>query len=299
MNRRHVLIGVVLVAFALMAGCSAPGSIELHPVNDTQLADQASRSTEPGGPVPDQAPTPPWAVAEAAIENGSTTVTARAPPLEPGLPFEHEGAYYNLSYDVVATHERTAVSLGIDYNATNTSGAAIRYEELPPADKALLDALLPQRQPPGPGMDLAASLTYTAAELDASVLAPDQQYDVVIYEGDRYRIRLEGTEMVTVYSYAYDATQIAANTTAYAAHLRATYAFTFQSLPEAQQAILEDAIGDEYTAESSDDAAFDALVDRFLAHDAIERDASSGTWLLRYDGTLYVVDLRYGGFVDT
>jgi hypothetical protein len=37
-------------------------------------------------------------------------------------------------------------------------------------------------------------------------------------------------------------------------------------------------------------------MDRFSAESAIEADGYDGTWLVRYDGQVYVAELSYGGF---
>lgn len=301
MNRRFLLGGLLVAVLAVTAGCSSAGSIEMQPVNDSALADRASRSAAPVEHPFDGTVPRPRAIAYDAITNGSTTVEARAPPLDPGLPYALDGAYYNLSYQLRATHTRTEVSLAIDYNTTDTTGDTIQYAALPPADQALLDALLPQRQPAdsSDGPDLAVARAYTDAELEASVLAPTQQYDLVSYNGSTYRIFLDGIDEIEVHVYEYRATEIAASTQAYAAHLRTQYAFTITDLPQAQRSILDSAVEEgSYYADSADDAAFDALVDRFRTHAAITETSTSGLWLVRYNDELYVADLRFGGFVD-
>ncbi|MFB6104090.1 MAG: hypothetical protein ABEJ57_03245 [Halobacteriaceae archaeon] len=298
MQRRHLIASLFIVGLALLAGCSAAGSIGMRPVNDTVLADRASRSTQPAEPDEPQ----PWAVAAAAIENGSTTVEATAPPITDGLPFQHDGRYYTLSQTIVATHTETRVSVTVDYNATNTTGDAIAFGELPPVDRALLDSVLPAAEDisltQGPEMGVGAR--YTAAELNASVLAPVQQYQIVTFQGARYRIDLDGTEAVTVHTYRYHATRVGSNASTYADYLRRHYAFTITDLSEAQRSVIQTAAEDgSYYAESTDDAAFDAVVDLFLAHEAITRDAGTGLWLVRYRGQYYLVDLRFGRFVET
>lgn len=297
MQRRHLLAAVLLVAMALLAGCSSAGSLDMRPVNDTVLADQASRRpgpAEPGEP-------PRWPVAADAIEDGTATVNDTHPPIDGGLPFRDEGRYYTLSREVVATHTETRVAVAIDYNATNTSGDAIAYSELPPVDRALLDAVIPPaedtRVTDGPDMGVGAR--YTAAELNASVLAPTQEYHIVTFQGTRYRVTLEDTRPITVHTYRYTATEIASSPAAYATYLREQYAFELADLPPAQADVIAEAIEEGgYYAESTDDTAFAAVVDRFRAHDAIAEDSGTGTWLVRYRGQLYLVDLRYGAFID-
>jgi len=70
------------------------------------------------------------------------------------------------------------------------------------------------------------------------------------------------------------------------------------SLSGDEQDIVDEAADGTFYADSSDNDAFDSLVDRFLAHEATETDDSQGKWLVRYDGQLYVADLEYRQYAD-
>lgn len=300
MHRRAVLLFGAVAVLALLSGCSAAGSLDMRAVNETELTDRASRSLDELAPAHVESERPPQEVVRAAITNGSTAVTAISAPLSGELPFEFEGAYYNLTSTVVDTGTANAVSISIDYNTTSTNGTAIQFADLPPADQEALDPLFPQRIPPQrEGTDFGVGAIYSDTELDASVLAPTQQYDAVIYEGERYALDVDDPQSVTVETYRYEATQIASNTSVYAAHLRETYAFTLSGLSDAERNVIEKAIdGGGYYADSADDAAFEAVLNRFRSHDAIVDDQASGMWLVRYNGTLYLADLHYGAFLE-
>lgn len=299
MNHGRLLFALTCLAvLAGLAGCSAAGSIDLRAVNDSELAEAASRSfdREPARPGGD---TPPAIVLQETISNGSSTYTGVAPPIEPGLPFEVDGRYYNLTYAVVDTSSASRVSIRIDYNGTEANGTAIEFSQLPPVDKEALRTLLPPRDvPPTEGYELGVGAVYNDTELNQSVLAPNTRYDVVIYEGERYPILVEEPEPVTVKTFRYEAREVASTASTYARELRSEYLFTLSNLSEAERSVIDEAIAEGgYYAESSDDSGFESLVERFQARDAITSDRASGLWLVRYNGEVYLVDLHYGGFL--
>lgn len=298
-QRRFLLLTCLLAVLLALGGCSAAGSIEMQPVNDAELADAASRSYDRAVERPPDVPTPPNQILQTAVENGSTTVTAVAPPIDEGLPFAVDGRYYNLTYDVIAESTATRVSIRIDYNASAPNGTAIAYDELPAVDQAALDAILPPRDvPSSEGYELGVGAVYNDSELSESVLAPDTPYDVVVYDGERYPIKVEEPREVTVQTYRYVATEVAASTTAYAEQLRTEYTFRLTNLSDDEEAVVSEAIEEgTYYAEDDEDEGFGSLVDRFQQRQAITSDQASGLWLVRYRGEVYLVDLRFGGYL--
>jgi hypothetical protein len=291
-------IVVLLGLMALTAGCSAAGSLAMDPVNDTELADGASRSLEGLPPRPRGADQTPREIVRGAIENGSSTVRAPDPPVESELPFAYRGAYYNVSKTVIDRTEANMVTITVDYNTTSTNGTAIALEELPSVDRSALAALFPQPVPVEEGEEFGAGTVYTDTELNASVLAPVQQYDAVVVEGKRYAIDVGRVESVTVRTYRYTASLVARSPAAYAEQLRSTYAFELANLTEEQRSVVQTAIDEgSYYADSSDDEAFASLLRTIRPHAAIRRDRASGTWLIRYDGEVYLAEMHYGGFL--
>lgn len=298
MNRRLLFAVTCLLLLGGLAGCSAAGSIDMRAVNDSELADAASRSFDRA---PDRTgeDTPPGIVLHDTITNGSTTYTGVAPPIEQGLPFEVDGRYYNLTYSIIGTSSANRVSIRIDYNATEPNGTAIEYSDLPAVDKEALRTLLPPRDvPQSEGYEIGVSAIYTDAELNESVVTPTSPYDVIVYEGERYPILVEEPESVTVNTYRYEAKEVASSASVYAEQLRSQYLFTLSNLSETEQSVITEAIeSGGYYAESTDDSGFESILDRFQAREAITSDRASGLWLVRYEGDIYLVDLHYGGFL--
>lgn len=296
MRRQHLFATVALLLLALLAGCGAPGSIEMDPVTEADIADRASRSLERDGP-----PTEPDSEARmlrSALENGTGTIDATSPPVREGLPFEHDGAYYDLTWAVVDERTETMVSIEIDYNATDPSGERVDYADLPAPDRRALDALLPPRyERDTEGYDFGSATRYNDTELERSVLAPEQRYDVVVFEGEAYPIRVDGTREVTVNTYRYTSTRVADSTEEYAAALKDEHLFTLSGLSEAERSVVESAIEDDYYAED-DDEAFRSLLDRFRGHEPVVDEEAHGEWLVRYEGEVYWANVWYEGYAE-
>lgn len=298
-QRRLLLLTCLLATLLALSGCSAAGSLEMRSVNDSELADAASRSYDRAVDRPAGVPTPPNEILQEAVGNDSATVTDVTPPIEEGLPFVVDGRYYNLSYSVINESSATRVSIRIDYNGSAPNGTAIAYDELPAVDQEALDAILPPRDVPSTdGYELGVGAVYNDSELRKSVLGPDTAYDVVVYEGERYPINVGDTREVTVKTYRYEATEVAASADAYADQLREEYTFRLSDLSDAEASVVSEAIEEgTYYAEDEDDEGFGSLVDRFEERQAITRDQASGLWLVRYNGEVYLVDLHFGGFL--
>lgn len=298
MDHRRLLGLLALAVLASIAGCSAAGSLSMEPAHDPEaLAGEASRAVSELDPAPREGERSRRDLVTTAIRNGSTEVTADRPPLDADLPFAFEGAYYALDHRVVDTQQAWRVTIGIDYNGTDPDGRAVEYADLPAVDRATLDALVPQRHVGDtPGMDFGVGAVYTDAELNRSALVGGE-YDVLVYEGERFPIRLESPDPVELRTYRYRAERIAANASDYADRLTERYAFQLRGLSEDERSIVREALDSgSYYADSADDRAFASLLRHFRDQPAIERDDTYGTWLVRYDGQRYLVDLHFGGF---
>ncbi|WP_336338385.1 hypothetical protein [Haloarcula brevis] len=292
MNRRRALAAGGLLVLALLAGCSAAGSLALESATDDTVAEEASR------PVPDrdEGPGDTGAVVRAAIENGSATARSQEPPVEAGLPFRSEGRYYNVSWSVVDRQPGTAYRLGIDYNGTAQDSATVAYGDLSARDRAMLDTVLPPVPvTTRPGSDYHFDATYNASEREESVLL-DNDTEAVRYEGETYPVTVKDTEPTTVLTRRYTATVVASSTDAYAGHLRSEYAFALSDLSDAERSVVTEAINDTYYADSDSDEGFRSVLERFHRHEAVEKNEYRGIWIVRYDGRLYLAELSYEGF---
>jgi len=298
MRTRTALAALSLLALLVLAGCAEPaGSIRMDPVNDSELAERASYATTGGEFYPQIRQEE---VAQRAIENGSTTVADVRVPARTDLPYRQAGRYYNLSYERVGSQPGLESLVAVDYNATDPNGSRVAFSELPERDQRVLGPVLandPPRREPGPEVEFPIAYPEPDAEASA-LLSPEGTSLVVTYRGSEYAVTAREPREETLETYRYEATLRAESTAAYVRELKRTYAFDLRGLSEEERSVIGAALDDSYYADDTDDAGFAAVVERFRGKEALEADEHAGTWLARYDGQLYWVELRYSAFVE-
>lgn len=306
--QRRILALVALLALAALAGCAhSEGRLGMTAVDGPGLADQASESAEDDESDPGRYRLAERLLIRSAIENVSAYENDTDPPVDPDLPVEYDGRYYALTHESVGTVPGQQFQIGVDYNASDVSGDRIDYESLPRVDRLAIrsEVVDPIEDPKRlePGTDSYTIESYTDAEAERSVLVPTTQYDVVVYEGEAYplRVRNRGNEDLTTYRYT--SRFVAESPDVYASMLRERYAFTIGNVSEEEASVLDSAIEHEderYYADSTADEGFEALVDRFLERTAVRKNTEyhSGSWIARYDGQLYWIEMDYGSFLS-
>ena len=297
-RRRRLLALAGLAVLALLAGCSSAGSVELTAVDDDALAREASRpAPEPG----DDAE-----FVREAVRNGSATATGTSPPARAGdsrLPVRFDGTYHELSYDVVDETTVYRLEVGVDYNATDPEGPVVRAADLSARDRAVVADLFPPRTDRRrEGYDAGTGASYTRAELAASALVDRKQDSgspsefVLVRGGERYQLRSVRGGADTRHTYRYTAERVAGSDGEYADRVRDRHLFVLRNLPEGEREVLSTATEETYRADGSDDAAFEAVVERFRARDAVARDEYEGSWVVRWNGQTYWAELRFGDY---
>lgn len=291
---RKTLAALGLLALVALAACSATGPLSMKTADDAEIAEAASRPAVVDSPAPDDRE-----VVREAIEDGSGTTTATDPPVKRGLPLVYEGSYYEIDWNVTGNEPGTAFAVGVDLNGTAPTDETVSFEELSKRDSRLLGDLLAamsEREPQlRPGPEVAIPKEYTTAETNESVLLSGE-YSAVRHNGTVYPFVLEECREVTLTRYRYTVSRVADSTAVYAQQLRDEHLFGLSGLPEAERSVVNEAIDGVYHAEDTDDEAFRSVMDRFSAESAVEADGYDGTWLVRYDGQVYVAELSYGGF---
>ncbi|WP_324758317.1 hypothetical protein [Haloarcula montana] len=295
MTHRLVLAFGSLLVLAALGGCSAAGSISMTPVEDSEsLAAEASRDIPED---PNTYDRHQYRDIERAIRAGSATVNATHSTVDPGLPYEYDGRYYNVSTAVVGQQSGYGGEIGIDYNTSSVDGRVVAYDQLPDSDQRALEPLLaPPREGDEPGTDIDIPVAYTDTEASASVLVPNRTYDGVRYQGETYAITVD-VERATLDTYRYDATLVATGSQAYARQLDRRYAFTLSNLSENESAIVDQAVGGTHYVEETGDPGFESLVDRFRHRRPVTVSESEGSWLVRYDGRRYWTEVRFDQYV--
>lgn len=301
--QRRVLALLALLVLVALAGCAhSAGRMTTTSVDDASLAAEASVSLSGDGP---QFTTSERRTVRSAIRTDGALANSTRDPVDPDLPVTLDGRYYDLDHEAVGNVSGTGFGVGIDYNASDPSGDRIAYEELPEVDRVALRELLVNRYEDSPsllepGIDRGRSVAYTHREVNRSVLVDAQQYDVVVFEGEAFPIDVRDPSPATLTTYRYTASTVATDPRTYGADLRDEYAFTLRNLSEEERTVMDQADDDAFYPSSPSHDGFDSLVDRFRDHEPVTKDSEyhSGSWIARYDGQLYWVELDYGSFVD-
>jgi hypothetical protein len=297
-DTERVLPVVALLVLVLLAGCSgAEGGLRMSAVNDTQLAANASHSFADA-----QLGDSEKRLVRETLETGTASATAVDQPVFEPLqerPVRYHGRYYNLTWHPIRNQPGASVHIRVNY--TDSAGVPterrVAYEDLPAGDREALRPFLPMsgdRSLWKQGDWLERSITYTADELNRSVIVDPQQYDAVVYDDTVYPVESLTVDRRTVTTYRYRAIVVAENRSAFADRVTERYAFRLQGLNESERMVVTEAINGSYAATGENESAFRAVATRFESHRAVERDAIHGEWVVRYRDTIYWATLRFG-----
>jgi len=305
---RLILVTAATLCLLALAGCGQPaGSLSMEPVDDEELANNASTqlSEEELGDLEER--DRGMRVLRQAAKNDSATVAATEPPHSANETVYRTGnRFYTLSYAAVNTTTGRQVTYRLDKNVTTnetdqTGWTVADYDDLPPIDQAMLhspvsylsrDSLEEDEVQPG---GIKQDQTYSPAELNRSAIA-NGQYDAVRYEGTLIELEVVSNKSQPLTVYRYRPRPVANGAGPYAACLRDTYAFELHGLDSDTRAVVSKATDGTYRAENTSDAAFRSVLDQFHDHTAVSATGRSGSWLVRYDGRLYWAELRYASF---
>jgi hypothetical protein len=284
MRRRKVLASAAALLATPLAGCGHPSVVlDLNEATAEDIADEVSMSAEPGSEE--------HRLVQTALENGSATRRGRYELFDDIAAVRVDDAFYQVSETRLGSSEVTVYEVLVDLDptdATPTRGE-IAFEELPEGDRRRLEPLLNEEPPDRDGYD--AGVGYGTAEEvgNESVFVPEREYDIVVHEGDRYRVAVD-SRTANEAEYRYEATEVAPDVATYADQIRARYRFELTGLSDAEREVVEEAIDGAYF---EDDEAFQSVVERIRAHEGINEADFYGTWLLEYEGTEYLTYVEW------
>ncbi|WP_254769278.1 hypothetical protein [Salinilacihabitans rarus] len=279
MRRRQFLASGTALLSVAIAGCGHPPVVlDMDDATADGIAGEVSMTAVPGSEE--------YAVVTSARENGSATRAGRHALFDHTDTVRVEDAFYDVSETRLGSSEVTVYEVRVDFDPDDPTPelGEIEYDDLPETDRRRLDAIVSDDPPSQDGYDLGVGYG-TAEEVgDGSVFVPEQQYDVLVYDGDRYRVAVDSRTASEV-EYRYEATEVAPDVETFADRVRAQYLFALTGLSEAERAVVEEAIDGGYF---EDDDAFRSVVDRIREHEGLDVDDFYGTWLVEYEGVEYL-----------
>ncbi|EMA22305.1 hypothetical protein [Haloarcula argentinensis] len=280
MRRRQFLASGTALLSVAVAGCGHPSVVlDMDDATAADIADEVSMSPDPESTE--------YTVASEAIENSSATRRGRHELFDQIDTVRIDDAFYEVSETALESSDVTVYEVRIDFDPDDSTAeiGEIAYEELPAVDRQRLDPIISDDDPPsGDGYDVGVGYG-TAEEVgNGSVFVPEQQYDIIVHDGDRYRVTVS-TRTTTETEYRYEATEVASGVDSFADQIRDQYLFTLTGLSEAEREVVEEAIDGGYF---QDDEAFRSVTDRIREHEGIEVTDSYGTWLLAYEQVEYL-----------
>lgn len=246
-------------------------------------------------------------LAISTIEEGPTTVTASHTPFPANAPFIYGGSVHELSYEDGETFEATEFRISLS-ETDEEPAETIAYDDLPEVDAEKFA---------GYGWDDGAPFevdsipfVYRKESQEESVLVPDPDYGGISWEDTKAEVAVEGVTEKEFTEYEYTVETVADSVEAYGNAIREEYEFTLSDPPEEEEQIVAEAIEQEdgYVVEEGVlPESFGDLIDRITAHDEVpgatdpqedppddEEHPLSGSYVVRYDGTVYWSELYVG-----
>jgi hypothetical protein len=285
MRRRQFLASGTALLSVGLAGCAHPSVVlDLNEATADDVADEVSTTVEAGSEEHD--------ILTSARENGSATGRSRRERFDGTGTVRLGDAFYDVTETRIGSSEVTVYEVRVDVDPADPTPerGEIDYGALPETDRRRLDPILSGDGPSDQeGYDVGVGYG-TAEEVgNDSVFVPDQRYDVVVRDGERYRVAVD-SRTVTEAEYRYEVTEVAPDVEAFADRVRERYLFALSGLSDAEREVVEEAIDGAYF---EDDDAFRSVVDRIRDHDGIEVEEFYGTWLLTYEGAEYVTYVEW------
>lgn len=280
MQRRQFLASATALVSVPLAGCGHPSVIlEMDGATAEDIAEEVSMTPDSGSEE--------YTLISTAIENGSATREGQYELFDRIDIVRINGSFYEVSETRLRSSEVTVYEVLIDFNPDDSTSRVgeIEYGNLPEVDRQRLDPVISDDDPPTQDR-YDVGVDYGSAEEvgNESVFVPERQYDIVIYNGNRYRVAVNSRTAPEA-TYRYEVTEVASGVESFADQVREEYLFTLTDLSEAEREVVEEAIDGGYYEESD---AFRSVIDRIREHDGITVEDFYGTWLIEYERVEYL-----------
>jgi hypothetical protein len=285
MRRRQFLASGTALLPVVVAGCGHPAVVlDLNDATADDIANEVSTTAEPGSAE--------YTVVSSALENGSAERSGRYELFDRVDTVRVGDAFYEVSETRLGSSDVTVYEVRIDFDPADSTPerGEIEYDDLPETDRQRLEPIVSEDVPSGGDGDDIGVGYGTASEVgNESAFVPDPQYDVLVHDGNRYRVTVD-SRTASETRYRYEVTEVAPGVDQFADRIREQYLFTLEGLSDAEREVVAEAIDGAYF---EDDDAFRSVVERIRAHEGISEDDFYGTWLLEYEGVEYLTYVEW------
>lgn len=282
-SRRAFLGACASTGAAVLAGCAHANytSMRFERVERTELAQLGREAavTDPDGP----------AVIEELARNGTASVAAADPPVQNGsVVLGGDGAAYEVR--ILETEVRgTAHTFGFERLSDPPDEAALEADELPSADRSVLETAFPASDEPlsfgAEGTVDAKATSVRNESVKSRSELQDADGDSLAYDGERYRVRVrddgEGVH------FEYGATERAPDAASYGRQVTRRRAVDLDDLSGTEREIAAEAADGRVLKEDVDDAAFESVASRLESAEPIDDDAPVDRWFVEFEETIY------------
>lgn len=304
MRRRRFLATAGAALPVALAGCNSfrsqsaaaelpTASLDMRPEEDTELPGRVLYTA-------DDPDSERGALVEAAVDGG-TSIEGTRPLLPEDRRIAGPDGVYELSYEVVDRTPATAFSVVLDIvEGTVAEERSVRFADLPAVDR---ETFAERGYDEGEVVGIGTTLLYTDAAAEQSELVPESPYDYITWEnGNAAEWAVDGRFDRTLKRYRYTGERVD-SLAGYGKRLRERFAFDLAPRSPAERDIVEQAIEDRYVLQpgATPSEAVDSLAETFREQPslrALEEEPeggsrASGTYLVRYDGRVYLASFGY------
>lgn len=292
---RRVVLGSIITLTVPMAGCIADNyqnsvQINLEPVSDSEI----TRRVVPQLDVFEE---PHRTAYMEAIENGRATLEVDSPNQSPRL------VYDDRIYEIHVVEEQVTdlYNIQLSFSPADIIKEAsdydiVRYESLPEVDRNKLREV--GYGPENPNYGVGVRLTYTEAESEQSLLAPEPTMDVVTWpESETAMLDLVSTSTGQRFTQVLEPEVVSDDLARYGSDLRQSYQYVFNDLTEEERRILEQAVSESYTWNSTNSPsdALERLAERFDEATPIvgHPSSQSASFIILFDATTYWAEAAF------
>lgn len=293
-NRRFVL-GSILTLSVPMAGCMADNyqnsvRIDLEPISDSEITRRVV-------PQLDEFEDPRRTAYIEAIQTGRATLVVDSTSQSPRM------VYNDRVYEIRVTEEQVVnlYNIQLSFSQVDIIKEAsdydiVRYGSLPEVDRNKLREV--GYGPENPNYGAGVRLTYTETESEQSLLAPEPTMDVVTWpESETATLDLVSTSTGQRFTQVLEPEVVSDNLSRYGSNLRQSYQYVFNDLTEEERRILEQAVSESYTWNSTNSPsdAIERLAERFDEATPIvgHPSSQSGSFIILFEDTIYWAEAAF------